>query len=150
METILPLRALALYARTFDDEKARQASRRAAEPFLERELFLRRSDGSVIRKDFTELHYPLYWHYDVLHGLNVLAEAGFIGDQRCTRALDLLASKRLTDGRWPAERRYYRASAQITNGNDHVDWGVTGRSRMNPWVTADALFELKAAGRLRL
>ena len=52
------------------------------------------------------LHYPCYWHYDLLAGLKVMAEAGFIGDPRCREALDLLESKRLPGGGFPAEARY--------------------------------------------
>jgi hypothetical protein len=29
-----------------------------------------------------------------------------------------------------------------------VDWGGAGKGRMNEWVTADALWVLRAAGRL--
>lgn len=38
--------------------------------------------------------FPCYWHYDVLFGLTVLDEAGFLADPRCRSALDLLESKR--------------------------------------------------------
>jgi hypothetical protein len=31
-----------------------------------------------------------------------------------------------------------------------VNWGGTSRSRMNEWVTVDALAVLQAAGRLRV
>jgi len=31
---------------------------------------------------------------------------------------------------------------------DYEDWGGTGKSRMNEWVTTDALWVLRAAGRL--
>ncbi len=150
MESILPLRALALYARQADHEPAARAAERAKEVFLERELFRRRRDGSVIRQDFTLLHYPVYWHYDVLHGLKVLAEAGYVDDPRCRPALDLLVSKQLPHGGWPAERRYYTVSAELARGHDAVDWGPTGKKRMNPWVSVDALFVLRAAGMLRI
>jgi hypothetical protein len=149
MESILPLRALALYDAEYGHEPARAAARRAAEVFLQRRMHLRRGDGSVIHREFIALHYPLYWHYDVLHGLKVMTEAGFIRDARCAPALDLLMSKRLPDGGWPAERKYYRASDEVRLGNDYVDWGGTSAKRSNPWVTADALHVLKSAGYIR-
>jgi hypothetical protein len=34
-------------------------------------------------------------------------------------------------------------------GNDYVDWGGTSKVTMNPWVTADALYVLKAAGYIK-
>jgi hypothetical protein len=148
MESILPMRALALYGRLYDHQAARTAAARASEIFLKRRLYRRESDGAVIHREFTQLHYPLYWHYDILHGLKVMAECGFVHDARCAPALDLLAAKQLPDGGWPAEKRYYKASSEIALGNDYVDWGGTSTKRANPWVTADALYVLKAAGRV--
>jgi hypothetical protein len=148
MESILPLRALSLYGALHDHQPSLRAAKRASEVFLKRQMYLRASNGSVIKTEFAHLHYPLYWHYDILHGLKVMAEAGFIRDKRCEPALDLLASKQLEDGGWPAEKRYYKASAQLKLGNDYIDWGGTSKVKMNPWVTADALYVLKAAGYL--
>ena len=39
-----------------------------------------------MQRSFVELHYPCYWHYDVLFGLRVLTEAGFGDDPRCQAA----------------------------------------------------------------
>jgi hypothetical protein len=147
MESILPLRSLALYGEVMNDQPAREAALRAAEIFLKRHLFLRQEDDSIMRKEFTALHYPLYWHYDILQGLKVMAEAVFVTDPRCGRALDLLISKRLPDGGWPAEGKYYKTADAIKLGNDYVDWGGTSKRKMNPWVTADVLFVLRVAGR---
>ena len=148
MESLIPLRALALVARETGDRDAAAAARRAAELFLERRLFRKRRDGSVIRRDFVALHYPLYWHYDILAGLVVMTEAGVLDDPRCQDALDLLESKRLPDGGWPAEGRYYKLSARPSSGTELVDWGGASKRRTNEWVTVDALRVLQAAGRL--
>ncbi len=148
MESILPLRALALVALETGDRNAGQAARRAAEIFLKRRLFKRQRDGAVIRREFVELHYPRYWHYDVLHGLKVMAEANLIGDPRCQEALDLIESKRLPDGGWPAEKRYYRVGGKPGSGMELVDWGGASKRRANEWVTVDALHVLRASGRI--
>ena len=50
---------------------------------------------------------------------------GLLDDPRCADALDLLEQKRLPDGGWPAESRYYKTSARSRLGNDYVDWGGT-------------------------
>ena len=147
MESLLPLRALARVARDGAHAVAGAAARRAAEIFLKRRLFRRQSNGEVIRSEFVALHYPLYWHYDVLGGLKVMSEAGFIGDPRCAEALDLLESKRLPDGGWPAEARHYSCSAEAKSRAELVDWGGVARRKTNEWVTADALAVLTAAGR---
>ena len=149
-ETWLALRGLAAYARGRRRPALRTAIDRAAEVFLERKLFKRRRDGRVMTPDFARLHYPHYWHYDALGGLTAMAEVGKIRDPRCADALDLLEGKRLADGGWPAERRYYtvsRTTAMRSNA-DSVSWGPTGHARMNEWVTAEALTVLRAAGRL--
>ncbi|MBW2280907.1 MAG: hypothetical protein JRG82_09185 [Deltaproteobacteria bacterium] len=148
MESVIPLRALALVARDTGQRDAAAAARRAVELFLERRLFRKRRDGSVIHRQFVALHYPLYWHYDILAGLVAMTEAGVLDDPRCRDALDLLESKRLPDGGWPAEGRYYKLSNELTNGTELVDWGGTSKRRTNEWVTVDALRVLQAAGRL--
>jgi len=147
METLIPLRALALHARLKSDPASGQAAKRAAEVFLKRRLFRRQANGNIIQTGFTRLHYPCYWHYDILFGLKVMAEAGFIQDPRCRDALDLLESKRLPDGGFPAEESFYRVRAEPRTGRELVDWGGVSKTRMNEFVTADALGVLRAAGR---
>jgi len=146
-ETLIPLRGLALHARLTGDVRSREAVARAAEVFLQRRLFKRRRDGQILAPDFIRLHYPCYWHYDILFALKVMAEAGFIRDERCADALDLLESKRLPDGGFPAEFRYYRVAEKHVSCGSLVGWGVTSARQMNEFVTAEALGVLKAAGR---
>jgi len=146
MESLIPLRALALYARISGDRRASQAAERAAEIFLKRQLFKRQRDGAVMDKHFTRLCYPCYWHYNILFGLVVMVEAGFIHDPRCRDALDLLASKRLPEGGFPAEEAYYRTTRPNLSGYSLVSYGGTSKKSMNPFVTADALYVLKSAG----
>jgi hypothetical protein len=148
METMLPMIGLAAHGRR-GRAAAAQAAKTASEVFLGRRLFRRVSDGRVIHPDFIALHYPRYWHYDILGGLKAMAFVGRIRDLRCNQALDLLEAKRLPDGGWPAEMRYYRVRPDAFETNaDYVDWGGARAKRMNEWVTADALAVLRAAGRL--
>jgi hypothetical protein len=149
METLTPMRGLAAYAKWRQDGTAAAAARAAAEVFLSRCLFRRRSDGSPIDPSFLKLHYPLYWHHDVLGGLVAMAEKDLLGDRRCEAALDLLESKRLDDGGWPSEAKFYTTSDEPRSGTTAVDWGGTSRKRMNPWVTVQALSVLIKAGRIQ-
>jgi hypothetical protein len=153
METLLPMRGLAAYGELSGDRTVREAALRASEVFLSRRLFKRRSDGKVIHPNFRMLHYPLYWHYDVLGGLKAMAEMGLVRDSRCNDALDLLERKELSNGGWPAEGRFYSLAAtsdpdSVHGSHEWVNWGGSGKSRMNEWITVDALFVLRAAGRL--
>ena len=147
-ESLIPLRGLAWYVKSSGDPKAKQAVNRVADFFLKRHLFKRLTDGRIIYKNFIQLHYPNYWHYDILFALKVMAEAGFINDPRCTDALDLLESKQLSDGGFPAEDRYYRVDNKKLSGHSRVDWGGTSKVHMNPFVSIDALAVLKQSGRL--
>jgi hypothetical protein len=148
-ETLIPFRALALHAQMTGNSGSRKAAKRAAEVFLSRRLCWRRSDGRVIKQGYTKLHYPCYWHYDLLFGLKVTAEAGFIGDVRCKDALDLLESKRLPDGGFPAEQAYYQATRRMTrSGRSLVNWGGVSSRHFNEWVTVDTLAVLRSARRL--
>jgi len=85
---------------------------RGQEYILERRLFHRRSTGEVIERDrkggaaWTRFAFPTWWHYDVLRGLDYLRSAGVTSDQRVVEAIELVASKRDGDGRWPLETRY--------------------------------------------
>jgi hypothetical protein len=147
IHTIHSMRGLHLYGTRFRNRKALAAAKDASEIFLSRRLYKRKSNGAVIKEEFIKLHYPLYWHYDFLFGLKVMAETGRVRDPRCADALDLLESRQLPGGGWPAERRYYKVSKAIELHADYVDWGGTSTTRMNPWVTADALSVLTRAGR---
>ena len=141
-ETLLPMRGLAAYGST----DARQAADRAAEVLLTRRVIYHRSDGRPIRTEWSKLHYPVYWHYDVLAGLKGLHEAGHLDDQRCSDAIELLASKQLPGGGWAAEATFVHGIDGRRQHYDLVDWGGRDRARMNEWVTADALAVLTAAG----
>ena len=79
-----------------------------------------------------------YSIYIVLSGLKVMAEAGFVGDERCNDALDPLESKPLPD-RFPAERKYCRVTERKASGRSLVNWGGMSKKRMNEFATAGRL-----------
>ena len=152
-ESVLPMQGLATHAETRGDDAARAAAMKAAEFFLCRRLFKSRTTGKVVRPYFVRQHYPRYWHYEMLGGLVAMAEMGLIDDPRCRDALDLLERRELASGGWAAEGKFYKLSAN-SNINSRfgsispVDWGGSGARRMNEWVSADALYVLRAADRL--
>lgn len=149
-ESLLPLRALALYAQRTGSLAAQDAARRVAEHFLERRLFRRLSTGEVIDSHFLRLHFPAYWHYDLLAGLVALTEAGYVQDERCREALDWLENLRLPDGGFPAPDKFYRVTDQEISGSSRTAWGMHGTTRVNELATVQALWVLRAAGRYTL
>jgi len=111
--TICVLEALLEYERAGRaTPEITEARLRGQEYLLERRLFRRRSTGEVIERDrkgdatWTRFAFPTWWHYDVLRGLEHLRSAGVTPDERVAEAIDLVASKRDDDGRWPLEARY--------------------------------------------
>jgi hypothetical protein len=149
-ETLIPLRGLSRYFKTTADPKVKHAVDQAAEVFLKRHLIKRLRDGQIIDKNFIKLHYPNYWHYDYLFALKVMSEAGFIQDPRCAESLGILENRRLLDGGFPAEDKYYRVDDKKLSGHSRVNWGGTSKIYSNPFVSLDALIVLKRSGRLDL
>jgi len=147
-ETLQPMRALNLYGRERGDPGALAAARRAAEVFLKRRLFRRQSDGEVIDRNFTLLTFPYFYHYNILFALVTMTEAGLVEDPRCAEALDLLAARQRQDGGFPLERRLFAVTDHVMTRGTFADWGPTGKRSSNPFVTVDALYVLRSAGRL--
>ncbi len=100
-ESLPPLRGLAAHG------GFPEATARAAEFFLRHRMFRSESAGTIINPEWLKLHWPAYWHYDVLLGLRAITEAGLVRDGRCREALDHLESQRTWPRRkmaseWPA------------------------------------------------
>ena len=147
---------------------------RAAEFMLIHRLYKSDKTGKVIRLEWTQLHFPMLYFYDILHGLRVLSKLGYSGDDRMSDARDLLFSKRLADGTWPLEASFVHAlrmnfvkdpttshwGKAIDEKLDRADIYAKGGNvaetpgiytslgevgRANPWITLNALRALKAA-----
>ncbi|HEU0180241.1 MAG TPA: hypothetical protein VFV58_38885 [Blastocatellia bacterium] len=111
--TICVLEALLEHERAIGGSpEVTEARIRGQEYLLERRLFRRQSTGEVIEADrkggadWTRFAFPTWWHYDALRGLEYMRSAGVAPDVRVAEAIDLVASKRDGDGRWPLETRY--------------------------------------------
>jgi hypothetical protein len=145
IESLIPLRALALAGAFYGDVGAARAAGRTAEWFLSRRLFRRLRDGRPIRPDFTSIQYPIQF-YDVLFALSVMAEIGRIRDPRCREALEVLRSKQLPGGGFPLEKPNATTSSSVRTRGTFADWGPSGKRSMNPLVTVAALWVLREAG----
>lgn len=145
-ESLATLWGLIEYTRATADKQTAAACERASDFFLRHRLFRSERSGRVIHPEWLRLHYPPYWHYDILQALVVLSRLGVVEDSRCADALDVLESKRRPDGTWqPGGSRYWmRQGSERVNG-DLVDWGREGPNEM---LTLNSLRVLKAAGRL--
>ncbi|CAN5446009.1 hypothetical protein BH09CHL1_BH09CHL1_24970 [soil metagenome] len=108
--TICVLEALLEYELTSGPLPEVTAARHRGEEYLlDRKLFRRLSTGEVIEHDnyggnsWTRFAFPGWWHYDVLRGLEYLRSANVTPDARMAEAVELVASKRDSNGRWPLE-----------------------------------------------
>jgi hypothetical protein len=126
------------------DERSRAAARRTAELFLEHRVFRTLATGEPIHRSIVTLHYPPYWHYDVLQALLVLGRMGLLADPRASDGLDLVERRRRPDGLWGQGASWWRALGSDGGGVEVVDWGRRGPSEM---VTLNALRVLAQAGR---
>jgi hypothetical protein len=83
-----------------------EASRGGEEYLLERNLFRRQSTGEVVKPEYLDFAFPYYWHYDVLRALDYFRGAGRDPDPRMGDAVEVVRSKRQSDGRWLLDRIY--------------------------------------------
>jgi hypothetical protein len=139
--TICVLEALLEYELRFGNtNEITMARQRGQEYLLERRLLRRRSTGELIERDrkggasWTRFAFPTWWHYDVLRGLEYLRNAGVTPDERVSEAIELVTSKRDSDGRWSLETEYPgMMPVQIDEGE----------GRPSRWNTLRALCVLK-------
>lgn len=106
----------------------------AVEFLLRHRLFRSVHTGRAIRPDFTRLHYPPRWYFDVLRGLDALRAADVPYDERMQDACSVLERHRRADGRWAAHRGH--------PGKTHLTYPSPGEP--HPWVTLIALRVLSA------
>jgi hypothetical protein len=120
-----------------ESSELREAGERAAEFFLMHKLYLAdHHDWKIIKERWTRLGWPYFADYDILRGLLAVLDMQTLRareDERILPAVDLLVSKRTTEGSWNLEKTY---SAM----------GVTIESRHAPskFCTLLALKALKA------
>jgi hypothetical protein len=126
-----------------DDPKVTAARLRGQEYLLDRRLFRRLSTGEMIERDrksgavWTRFAFPTWWHYDVLRGLEYLRRAGVAPDERVSEAIELVASKRDGDGRWPLETRHAgEMPVEIDEGEGRPSrWNTLRALRVLNWYS---------------
>jgi len=105
--TIRVLEGLLAHERATGGSAESMAARRRGEEYLlERKLFRRKSTGAVADPAWLQFSFPTRWHYDVLRALEYFRAAGDPPDRRVDEAIDLLRSKRQSDGTWLLENTH--------------------------------------------
>ena len=99
--TICVLEGLLAFERAFGAAPAITSARqRAHEYLLERRLLRRLSTGEIIDAQWTQLAFPMLWHYDVLRALEYLCAADVPREARMDEAMAAVRGRRQADGRW--------------------------------------------------
>ncbi|MBG0784526.1 MAG: hypothetical protein H0S79_05450 [Anaerolineaceae bacterium] len=139
--TICVLEALLAFERKWGSVSEVTSSRlRGQEYLLQRHLHRQRSTMAPITRDrksggaWDQFAFPTWWHYDILRGLDYLRAAGVVPDERLNEAIDLVISKRGSDGRWVLNVEY--PGKKLLD----LDNGVGFPSR---WITLRAYRVLK-------
>ncbi len=131
------LRALANLPEEYKSEQVQKATTRTVEFLLRRDLakadypYTKRVSG-----EWAKFGFPLSYTSDILEGALALSEAGYARDPRLSHAVDLILSKRESDGRWTLRHSL--------NGRMWID--IEAKGQPSKWVTLRALRVLKAAG----
>jgi hypothetical protein len=136
-ETWGPILGLASYG-------AADAVARGTEFLLQHRVVFSHRTGEPAHPTMLKLHFPAYWHYDLLAGLRTLAVAGGLSDPRTSDALDLLEEKRHPDGTWRTQGRWWKRPGSKGSNVEVVDWGDTA----DEVLSEQAEGVLRAAGRL--
>ncbi len=110
------------------------ARRRGEEYLLERRLFRRKSTGEIVNPAWLQFSFPALWHYDVLRALEYFREVGAPPDSRMVEAINLVRSKRQSDGVWLLENTH--------PGKVHFEL-EDGDNRPSRWNTLRALRVLR-------
>ncbi len=143
--------ALAAFAAVPDEERSpalRRAIDRGLEFYLQRELM---NEGVGAYAPWLRLHFPVYYHYDVLVGLDLVTSLGKAGDVRLTKALDWLERRRNPDGSWNLDALHpdLENEADLQGmGTPFFSLGLEAAGRPSRWITATALGVLRRAGRI--
>jgi len=123
-----------------------------------------------LNRTITDLHFPLYYFYDALHGLRVITKLGYGDDERTQDTAHLILSKRRPDGKWILESDWFNQPSTSTRwlapkkrgkstepldpwgtslkGWKHFDIEQTGKP--SKWVTLNCYRALALTGDLKI
>ncbi len=146
MSTIEPLWAYSEIPRRKWTRKMKKSVEEGAEFLLMHRIY--KSDHHHWKHSLpfsTSLHFPMYYYYDALHGLRVLAKLGYGDDERVRDAVHLILSKRTPEGKWLLEGDWAREpEAKGNNRKTLVD--IEELWKPSKWVTLNCYRALTATG----
>jgi hypothetical protein len=91
-----PMSAFAVYPRQKWTRGMQDVLEKAAEFYLERELY---KQGEHY-EPWYRFHYPVHYYYDLLVGLEFMTALGYTKDKRLDHAIEVLKKNKAANGRW--------------------------------------------------
>lgn len=104
--TICVLEGLLEHERSTGSTRSAAARERGEEYLLARGLLRRRSTGELVDEAWLRPAWPVWWHYDVLRGLDHLRAAGRPADPRTAEAVERVREQQQPDGTWLLARTH--------------------------------------------
>ena len=150
MSTIEPLWAYSEIPRQKWTRSMKRSIDRGAEFLLMHRLY--KSDNHHWKETypfFTALHFPMYYFYDILHGLRVLTKLGYSDDDRMDDAVHLLMSKRRPDGTWNLEGDWFRERDKNPEKRK-APVSIEQIGKPSKWITLNSYRVLKETGDLEI
>jgi hypothetical protein len=112
------------------------ARARGEEFLLVHRLYRSHRTGAIAKSEFTRLHYPARWHYDVLRGLDYFRGAGCARDPRLQDAIALVESRRQKDGKWALAKGYPgKVFFEMEPAGEASRWNTLRALRVLKWWT---------------
>ena len=155
MSTIEPLWAYSEIPRSRWSRKMRRSIERGAEFLLMHHIY--KSDHHDWRttelwgEQPTKFHFPMYYYYDALHGLRVLAKLGYGDDERVRDTVHLVLSKKTPDGKWLLEGdwlREWKGMTKVKRRRTIVN--LEPLMKPSKWVTLNCYRALLGTGDLEV
>ena len=149
MSTIEPLWAYSEIPRQRWTKRVKRSIERGAEFLLMHRLYKAdHHEWIPMNPTFTTLHFPMYFFYDVLHGLRVLTKLGYGDDERLRDAVHVALSKRRPDGKWILESNWFSKPGESTRWLSKKQ-GEKSPVPTDPWgnsIAKASKFEFETVG----
>ncbi len=99
----------------------------------------------------TKFHFPMYYYYDALHGLRILAKLGYGDDERVRDAVHLVLSKRTPEDKWLLEGDWLRDWKGMTRvKRRRAILNVESLMKPSKWITLNCYRALSGTGDLEV
>jgi hypothetical protein len=102
--------ALTEYKKRYKNINVDSKLNKGLEYILRHKVFKRLSKNEPIEPSIIKNFYPYTYKSNIIEILSLLKMNGFLGDNRCKEAIEILKRKRRSDGFWQADTSYMKSA----------------------------------------